>query len=282
MVFSDLPQDIQENILKRAKKKRLALPEGNDARIQQAAQILKSQFHVDCVLGDGQVEAVRQAGLELAQDQVHAVVAGCVLTTADVIRAALKTVGMKPQMKKMTSCFLFSLKTPTAGAQKLVVYADCAVLPKPNSEELASIAFAAQEAFSFWTEQTPYVSFLSFSTAGSSAHEDVEKVRNACQLFSNQYPHILAEGDVQFDAACVPEIAKRKNPTTQICGRTNVFVFPDLNAANIGYKITQQIGQAKAWGPILLGCAKPFSDLSRGASADDIVHTSLLTLALNA
>lgn len=282
MVFSDLPQDIQENILKRGKKKRLALPEGNDARIQQAAQILKNQFHVDCVLGNGQVEAVRQAGLELAQNQVHAVVAGCVLTTADVIRAALKTVGMKPQMKKMTSCFFFSLKTPTAGGQKLLVYADCAVLPKPNSEELASIAFAAQEAFSFWTKQTPYVSFLSFSTAGSSVHEDVEKVRNACQLFSNQYPHILAEGDVQFDAACVPEIAKRKNPTTQICGRTNVFVFPDLNAANISYKITQQIGQAKAWGPILLGCAKPFSDLSRGASVDDIVHTSLLTLALNA
>jgi phosphate acetyltransferase len=281
MIFQDLPQDIQENILIRAKNKKCALPEGNDPRVQQAAQILSSQFQVNCILGDGNPNSIFDAGIQLAQDQIDAVVAGCVLTTADVIRAAIKTVGMKPQVKKVTSCFLLALNQPTAGGQKLVVYADCAVLPEPTSEDLANIAFVSQEAFSFWTNQTPFVSFLSFSTSGSSKHEDVIKVQQAYELFSKQHPDILAEGEIQFDAAVVPEISKRKNPKTKICGRTNVFVFPDLNAANIGYKITQQIGLAKAWGPVLLGCAKPFSDLSRGATSDDIVHTCLLTLALN-
>lgn len=280
MVFSDLPQNIREHILLRAKNKTVLLPEGQDVRVQKAAQILSEQFHVTCLLGDGANDAVLKAGEQLKEGKADAVVAGCVFTTADVIRGALKTVGMKPGINRVTSCFLLALQQPTAGGQQYVVYADCAVLPQPTPEDLSHIAFVAQQAFHGWTDQTPYVSFLSFSTQGSSQHENALKMRQAWQLFSAAYPDVLAEGEVQFDAACVPEIAKRKYPETKIAGKTNVFIFPDLNAANIGYKITQQIGLAQAWGPVLLGTAKPFSDLSRGASAEDIVHTCLLVLAM--
>ena len=127
----------------------------------------------------------------------------------------------------------------------------------------------------------PRISFLSFSTAGSANHPEVDKVKNAHHLFSSLYPAIISEGEVQFDAACVPSISKRKKTGGLIHGKTNVFIFPDLNSGNISYKITQYLAGGKAWGPILLGTEKPFSDLSRGASPEDIVQSAILTLALN-
>lgn len=313
MLFSELSQPIQEHLYEKSKNKIIALPEGEDERVINAAKILKKEYHIQCILGSKQYGQNNQqktlnvlhsfaekrgkplsekiallsqdstfaAGAALSLGEVDAVVSGCNNTTAHVIRAALHTVGLKKETKIITSAFLLSLVQPTSGGQNLILYSDCAVIPKPTSEELCSIAYLASDAFTAWTNNSSLVSFLSFSTAGSAEHVEIDNIRKAHKEFTKKYPNILCDGEVQFDTACVPEIAKRKNPNSKISGKTNVFIFPDLNAGNIGYKIAQYIGGAKAWGPILLGAAKPFSDLSRGASADDIAHTAILVLALS-
>jgi phosphate acetyltransferase len=313
MLFQTLSDSAKENIFTRAKNKRISLPEGEDERVIKAAEILKNELNIKCFLGNkNEAENNRQKTLDVMQKiaekkgkplstkieplasdptfeggaklylgEVDAVVSGCVNSTAHVIRAALSTVGLKPQTKVITSGFLLALPKATPGGESLVLFADCGVIPQPSSAELVDIAYLSQEAFAFWSGKTPCVSFLSFSTVGSAEHPDVEKVRNAYKVFSEKYPSIIAEGEVQFDTACVPSVAKRKNPDGKVQGKTNVFIFPDLDSGNIGYKITQRIGGAEAWGPILLGAAKPFSDLSRGASAEDIAHAVALTLALS-
>jgi phosphate acetyltransferase len=312
MLFSQLPNHIRDHLFLKTQNKIIAFPEGEDSRVMQAAKILKDQLQLQSVLGSKEyglknkqktmqminslaqqrgktvsekIEILSEdptfaAGAALARGEVDAVVSGCVNTTAHVIRAALNTVGLKKETKIITSSFLFLLEKPTPGAENLVAYSDCAVIPKPTSEELCAIAYLTTEAFVAWTNNIPRISFLSFSTAGSAEHAEVEKVKNAYEIFSGYYPHISCEGEVQFDAACVPEISLKKNPNSKIQGRTNIFIFPDLNSGNIGYKMTQYLGGAKAWGPILLGAAKPFSDLSRGASAEDIAHSAVLALAL--
>lgn len=313
MLFQSLSSSARDNIFTRAKGKTISLPEGNDERVVKAAEILKRELNIQSYLGNEQEaennkqktlgvmqkiaekkgkplsdkilpyigDTTFEGGAKLYLGEVDAVVSGCVNSTAHVIRAALSTVGLKPQTKVITSAFLLALPKPTSGGEGLVLFADCGVIPQPNSAELVDIAYLGQEAFAFWSGQIPHVSFLSFSTVGSAEHPDVEKVRNAFKSFSEKYPNIIADGEVQFDTACVPSVAKRKNPHGKVQGKTNVFVFPDLDAGNIGYKITQRIGGAEAWGPILLGSAKPFSDLSRGASAEDIAHVAALTLALS-
>ncbi|WGL60702.1 phosphate acyltransferase [Pigmentibacter sp. JX0631] len=313
MLFQTLSSGARDNIFMRAKGKTISLPEGNDERVIKAAEILKKELNIKTYLGNSQeAEKNKQKTLDIMQKiaekkgkplsdkilpligdttfeggaklhlgEVDAVVSGCVNSTAHVIRAALSTVGLKPQTKIITSAFLLALPKPTPGGEGLVLFADCGVIPQPSSGELVDIAYLGQEAYAFWSGQTPHVSFLSFSTVGSAEHPDVEKVRNAFKIFTEKYPNIIADGEVQFDTACVPSVAQRKNPQGKAQGKTNVFIFPDLDAGNIGYKITQRIGGAEAWGPILLGAAKPFSDLSRGASAEDIAHVAALTLALS-
>lgn len=311
-IFNSLPDSMRTPLLQKVRNQRIAFPESEDARIQNAARVLKDSFHIECLLIDPK-EAQQQAqqtlsvmkqcaqkrnktlnethqaqaldptfyaGALLAQNRVDAVVAGCVQTTAHVIRAALATVGLHPSAPLITSCFLFSLKTPTPGGEQVVLYSDCAVLPTPTSQELVDIAYLAQEAYTSWTARTPHLSFLSFSTVGSASHPAAQRVKDAWQQFQNHFPHIQSQGEVQFDAAVVPEVAQRKLAGVGLAGQSNVFIFPDLNSGNIAYKMTQWLAGAEAWGPILLGCAKPFSDLSRGATAQDIVHTALLTLAL--
>jgi phosphate acetyltransferase len=312
LLFEHLPRKIKDTLFQKVENKILLLPEHHDPRVEEAILLLKKELAVQIIkptpkeIVEGRentlsvveknlkkrgkclqpshidlgADPLFYAGAQLAQKQVDAVVAGCTCPTADVIRAAVNTIGLKENTKIITSCFLFYLKEPTPGGQQLIVFADCGVIPDPSQEELVEIAFLAQESFTHWTNQTPYVSFLSFSTQGSASHPSLEKIRNAHVLFSKQYPHIFVQGEVQFDAACVPAVAARKISDGNIQGQSNVFVFPDLNAANISYKITQYIGKAQAWGPILLGTARPFSDLSRGASALDIAHVSILSLAL--
>ncbi len=314
MLFNEVPSNVRDNLYSKSKNKILILPEGEDPRIIKAAKILQNELHIQCILGSKEygknnkqktleimhslankkgkklsdkIELLSEdptfaAGACLELKEADAVVSGCSVTTSHVIRAALNTVGLKKETKIITSVFLLALANPTPGGEILVAYSDCAVMPKPTSEELCSIAYLASNAYSDWTKNTSRVSFLSFSTLGSAVHAEVENVKQAFNLFSHNYPDILCEGEVQFDAACAPEVAKRKNPWSKIHGKTNVFIFPDLNSGNIGYKMSQYIGGAKAWGPILLGSAKPFSDLSRGATAEDIAHSAVLTLALKA
>lgn len=311
-IFQTLPNSIRTSILKKASHQHIAFPESQDPRVQNAAQVLTNFFDVKCTLIDPK-EAQREsqhtfaamehcfnqrnkvipkthqpyacdptfyAGALLARNQVDAVVAGCVQTTAHVIRAALSTVGTHPAAPLVTSCFLFALKTPTPGGERVVLYSDCAVLPTPTSPELVDIAYLAQDAYMSWTNQAPRLSFLSFSTMGSASHPAAQHVKEAWQQFQKRFPYIQSQGEVQFDAAAVPEVAQRKLPGVGLEGKTNVFIFPNLNSANIAYKMTQWLAGGNAWGPILLGCSKPFSDLSRGATVEDIVHTALLTAAL--
>lgn len=310
--FASLPDITKIFLANKARGKSVFLPEGNEIRVQQAAQILQAEFAVRVQMGSVEraiknapqtLELVTKnasargkkvseilksyaedvffdAGRALAQGEVDAVVGGANVPTAHVIRAALATVGLAPSAQAITSGFLMNLKNPTAGNQKLLLFADGAIIPRPTSAQLAEIAFFAAHALQLWTGAVPKVAFLSFSTAGSADHEEVHKVRSAFEIFSARHPTVIAEGEIQFDAATVPEIALQKNKNSTLKGEANVMIFPDLNAGNIGYKMTQRLAGADAWGPVLFGSAKPFSDLSRGVTYADIVHSVILTLAL--
>ncbi|RZA25330.1 MAG: phosphotransacetylase [Proteobacteria bacterium] len=216
---------------------------------------------------------LNQAAMYLAQDKVDAVVAGCAHTTADVIRATLKGVGMKKGLKTLSGSFVM------VRGKEIYLYGDCGVVADPTSEQLADIAEATADTFKLlFADSSPKIAFLSFSSKGSADHPRVDKVRDALKIFEARKTGYLADGELQFDAAFVPEIGKRKAPGSLVAGQANCFIFPDLDAGNIGYKITQRLGGFDAYGPILQGGAKPYLDLSRGANAKDIMVSGLLAL----
>jgi phosphate acetyltransferase len=155
-------------------------------------------------------------------------------------------------------------------------FADCAVIPDPDSKQLASIAAESAEFHHFLTGEEPVVAFLSFSTKGSASHYRVDRVREAVEIFGKKYPQIIHDGEVQVDAAIIPEVNKLKIPNSPINGEANVLIFPNLDAGNIAYKITQRLGGYFAWGPLLQGLNKPVHDLSRGCSVDDIINVSAI------
>lgn len=216
------------------------------------------------------------AGALLAYGEIDGVVAGSLSTTANVIRAAIRTVGVESYPVSSYFLMLFE-QTKTVWA-----YADCGVIPYPSAEELAQIALQTAENFEKLTNIPPCVAFLSFSTKGSADHESVQKVRKAVALAQKKAPQRAIDGEFQFDAATVPEIGKRKAPDSPVAGNANVFIFPNLDAGNIAYKITERLGKAQAIGPNLQGLRKPYLDLSRGCASDDIVISSHLAAVLSA
>jgi phosphate acetyltransferase len=197
-------------------------------------------------------------------------VAGSTASTGDVMRAGIQCIGMPEGISVVSSFFLMIFPEMTYS------FADCAVVPNPDAKQLADIAVSTADNHKKLTGETPYVAMLSFSTKGSATHELIDKVIEATKLAKEKRPDLQIDGELQFDAAIVDSVGKKKAPGSNVAGRANVLVFPDLNAGNIGYKIAQRLGKAEAVGPIVQGLKKPFFDLSRGCSVDDIVNTSAI------
>ena len=210
---------------------------------------------------------------------VDGVVGGAVYSSADVSRAAFQVVKAAPGINSVSRCFVMippeeGFKYASAPAY---IFADCAVIPYPTEDQLADIVVAANDSAKSIIGIEPKIAMLSFSTKGSANHEAVEKVRNAYAKVKEAHPEINVDGEMQFDASLVPSVGKQKAPESTVAGEANVFVFPNLDAGNIGYKIAQRLGNFMAVGPIMQGLALPVNDLSRGCSAEDIAAVAAIT-----
>ncbi len=201
-------------------------------------------------------------------------VAGSTASTGDVLRAALQCVGMPEGISIVSSFFLMIFP------ERVFSFADCAVVPNPDATQLADIAITTADNHKKLTGEEPYVAMLSFSTKGSAQHELIDKVVEATKIAQGKRPDLNIDGELQFDAAIIDSIGKKKAPGSNVAGRANVLVFPDLQAGNIGYKIAQRLGGAEAVGPVVQGLKKPLFDLSRGCSVDDIVNTSAIAVLM--
>jgi phosphate acetyltransferase len=222
-----------------------------------------------------------QAAARLRLGLADCFVAGAMRTTADVLRATLWLVGLQPGVKTLSSFFLM-VAPPTATApQRVFVFADCAVVPDPSAEQLAEIGIMSADAFARLTRTIPHTAFLSFGTRGSATHPHVDKVRQATALARSKRPDLHFDGELQLDAAIVPDVAKRKAKDSVVAGQANVLVFPDLDAGNIGYKLVQRFAGVRAYGPILLGPARQANDLSRGCTTEEVVETATIACAVS-
>lgn len=207
-----------------------------------------------------------------------ALLGGATYSTADTVRPALQLIKTKPGNSIVSSCFIL-VRPSATGENEVLAMADCAINIKPTEDELVEIALEASECAKIFGID-PRVAFLSYSTLGSGKGEDVDKMRNAAEKTKKAAPNLPIEGELQFDAAVAPRVARTKCPQSEVAGHANTFIFPDINAGNIGYKIAQRMGNFDAYGPILLGLNAPINDLSRGCNASEVYSMAIITAAL--
>jgi len=204
-------------------------------------------------------------------------VSGAAHATSDVIRAAIHCIGTREGVSVASGSFLMVIPNYLGtGDEKSLIYADCGVVPNPNPQQLAEIALTSAQTYMDLIGGEPYVAMLSFSTKGSAKHPDVDKVVEATELARGMAPNLKIDGELQLDAAIIPKVASIKCPGSEVAGRANVLIFPDLDAGNIGYKLTERLAGATAVGPLLQGLSAPAHDLSRGCDADDIVNVTAI------
>lgn len=277
--------------------RRIAFPEGDDPRVAEAARILAGGAVVEPVLlgagpssarrvpasaaggpaGADPLPPLQRAVAMLSDGAVDGVVAGAVHTSADVVRAGLKGVGLRPGVRTLSSSFFMEVSGFRGRGPEVLTFTDAGVVPAPGPRQLAAIAAEAVRVRRLVVGDEPRVAFLSYSTLGSAGGKSVEQVREGFRRFRELCPEVAADGELQADAALVPEVAEVKSPRSPVAGSANVLVFPDLDAANIAYKLVERLAGATALGPILQGLKAPLNDLSRGASALDIVHVAAIT-----
>ena len=207
-----------------------------------------------------------------------ALLGGATYSTADTVRPALQLIKTKPGNTIVSSCFIM-VRPSATGENEVLAMGDCAINIKPTEDQLVEIAGETAECAKIFGIE-PKVAFLSYSTLGSGSGEDVDKVRNAARKAKEKYPNLPIDGELQFDAAVSPKVARTKCPDSPVAGHANTFIFPDINAGNIGYKIAQRLGNFDAYGPILLGLNAPINDLSRGCNAIEVYSMAIITAAL--
>jgi phosphate acetyltransferase len=222
-------------------------------------------------------DPVAFGALMVSRGMVDGYVAGAVRTTGDTVRAGIRCVGLRTGISTVSSFFIMVLSDSAWGVDGALMYADCAVVPDPSPEQLADIAISTAENTRIYLEADPKLAILSFSTRGSARHLAVEKVTRVIGILKEKKVNFEFDGELQVDAALIPGVAKRKAPDSCLEGRANTLIFPNLDAGNIAYKITQRLAGAQAIGPVLQGLAKPLNDLSRGCSVEDIINVAAIT-----
>jgi phosphate acetyltransferase len=295
--------------LAKTRLKTIVLPEYNDQRVIEAARIIEAEGIAKIVLlsqdmvdnrerqryiqefyemysaKDIDMDMTRKlfdgtlyyAAKMTAEGKFDGIVAGAVHTTPDMVRAAIRCLGIDEHITIASSCFIMVVPNCTYGDNGTFVFADCGVIPEPNGRQLACIALSSAEMAGKVLGLVPRIAFLSYSTKGSARTKSAQRIQEALELLKEMSPDILADGELQVDAAIVPEVAGIKYPNSPLNGRANVLIFPNLEAGNIGYKLAQRLSGARAIGPLLLGLKRPASDLSRGCSVQDIVDCVAVT-----
>ncbi|MDD5729585.1 MAG: phosphate acyltransferase [Candidatus Omnitrophica bacterium] len=289
--------------------KTIVLPEYYDKRVAEAAKIIQQEGLAKVILldkdkmdrGDKEryieeyyqmrqgkgmdLETARKlfedplyyAAMMAREGKADGFVAGAAHTTADVARAAIHCIGMQEDINIASSCFIMVVPGCRYGEDGTFIFADCGIIPEPNGRQLACIAYSSAKLINKVLGFTPYIAMLSYSTKGSADCRSTPKITEALGLLKQMAPDLIADGELQVDAAIIPEVARIKTPNSPMAGRANVLIFPNLEAGNISYKLVERLAGARAIGPLILGLNKPCSDLSRGCSAEDVVDCVAVT-----